>query len=43
MQMREQAAILVEEGGFDLIIGNGGSHLVGTFEFIGRVPVVQCW
>lgn len=40
MQMREQAAILVEEGGFDMIIGNGGSHLVGTFEFIGSVPVL---
>ena len=40
MQMREQAAMLTEEGGFDMIIGNGGSHLVGTFEFIGRVPVL---
>ena len=40
MQMREQAAILVEEGAFDMIIGNGGSHLVGTFEFIGKVPVL---
>ena len=39
-EMKKQAAILVDDGKFDIVIGSDGSHTIQEFEYVNGVPVL---